>query len=69
MAVLMGEKEFTTQEVANRLRIHRLTVIRRIEAGLLRARKEGNEWRIRESDLEDYIQRTYPPPKKEDEGQ
>ncbi len=63
--IAMGVKELTTQEVANRLRVHRLTVIRRIEAGLIRARKEGNEWRIREDDLEDYIQRTYP--KKEED--
>jgi excisionase family DNA binding protein len=64
-AVLMEQQEYTTDEVAARLRVHRMTVIRRIEAGLLPARKEGREWRIRVSDLEAYIQSTYP--KKEED--
>ncbi len=61
MSAVFMEQEFTTEEVAARLRVHRLTVIRRIEAGLLPARKEGREWRIKASDLEAYIQSTYPP--------
>jgi excisionase family DNA binding protein len=60
MSAVLMEQEYTTEEVAARLRIHRLTVIRRIEAGVLPARKEGREWRIRASDLEAYIQSTYP---------
>jgi len=68
MSATMTEKQYTTQEVAEILRVHRLSVIRRIEKGKLRARKEGNEWRIRESDLEAYIQSTYDePPAKEEE--
>ena len=61
MSAVQMEQEFTTEEVAARLRVHRLTVIKRIEAGLLPARKEGREWRIKASDLEAYIQSTYPP--------
>jgi excisionase family DNA binding protein len=60
MHPMTQERELTTQEVAERLRISWLSVIRRIQAGKLRARKEGNEWRIKESDLEAYIKSTYP---------
>lgn len=60
MSAVFMEQEYTTEEVAARLRIHRLTVIRRIEAGLIPARKEGREWRILSSDLEAYIRSTYP---------
>ena len=60
MSAVFMEKEYTTEEVAARLRVHRLTVIHRIEAGVLPARKEGREWRIKASDLEAYIQSTYP---------
>ena len=69
MSATMTEKEYTTQEVAEILRVHRLSVIRRIEKGKLRARKEGSIWRISESDLEAYIQSTYiEPPAKEEES-
>jgi excisionase family DNA binding protein len=60
MSAVRMEQEYTTEEVAARLRVHRLTVIRRIEAGVIPARKEGREWRIKASDLEAYIQSTYP---------
>lgn len=59
-AVIMEQEEYTTEEVAARLRVHRLTVIRRIEAGVIPARKEGREWRINKADLEAYIRSTYP---------
>jgi putative molybdopterin biosynthesis protein len=67
-AVIMSEQEqeYTTDEVAARLRIHRLTVIRRIEAGMIPARKEGREWRINKADLEEYIRQSYPKPKEEE---
>jgi len=69
MSATMTEKQYTTQEVAEILRVHRLSVIRRIEKGKLRARKEGKDWRISASDLEAYIQSTYNdmPPAKEEE--
>jgi excisionase family DNA binding protein len=60
MQTLIMAEEYTTQEVADMLRIHRLSVIRRIESGKLRARKEGSEWRIRKSDLDAYIKSTFP---------
>jgi excisionase family DNA binding protein len=54
------EKELTLAEVAERLRISYQTARRRIlQERLIRARKEGWEWRVKERDLEDYIRRTY----------
>ena len=60
MSAIFMEQEYTTHEVARRLRINRLTVIRKIEAGEIRARKQGREWRIAKEDLEAYIRSTYP---------
>jgi excisionase family DNA binding protein len=59
MGTMTQEHELTAQEVADRLGVNWLTVIRRIQSGKLRARKEGKEWRIRESDLEAYINSTF----------
>ncbi len=59
MSAVFMEQEYTTEEVAARLRIHRLTVIRKIEAGEIRARKQGREWRISQEDLAAYIRSTY----------
>jgi len=59
MQTLIMSEEYTTQEVAEILRIHRLSVIRRIESGKLRARKEGSEWRISKKDLDAYIKSTF----------
>lgn len=67
MSAIFMEQEYTTDEVAQRLRIHRLTVIRKIEAGEMRARKQGREWRISQADLEAYIRSTYP--QKEETGE
>ena len=61
------DKELTLGEVAKRLRLSRMTVLRRIRAGKIRARREGDLWRIRESDLEAYIQSTYLEPEEPEE--
>jgi excisionase family DNA binding protein len=58
-AVSMQERYLTIEEVAARLRVSVMTVIRRIRTGELRARREGRLWRIAESDVEAYIKRTY----------
>jgi excisionase family DNA binding protein len=52
------QEEYTVQEVAKRLRLNRYTVIQRINARQLRARKEGKEYRIRKDWLEEYIRST-----------
>ncbi len=57
-AIYMEEQELTTDEVAKRLRVHRLSVLRYIRRGQLRARKQGQEYRIKISWLEEYIQST-----------
>ena len=61
------DKELTLGEVAKRLRLSRMTVLRRIRSGKIRARREGDLWRIRESDLEAYIESTYLEPEEPDE--
>lgn len=57
--IMVQEREFTLAEVAERLRISKQTARKRVEARLIRARKEGLEWRVKESDLEAYIESTY----------
>lgn len=63
MCAIYMEQELTTDDVAHRLRVSRLTVLRLIHRKELRARKQGQEYRIRQDWLEDYIKRTevYPP--------
>jgi len=56
------EKELTIAEVAKRLQVSYHTARNRIvKDKVIRARREGLEWRVKESDLEKYIQSTYPP--------
>ena len=52
------EQELTIAQVAGLLGISVQTVKRRIEAGRIKARKEGQEWRIKESELLRYIRST-----------
>jgi len=47
----------TVKEVAEILRVSQPTVLRVIDDGELRAIRVRNQWRIRRSDLEDYLQR------------
>lgn len=51
------EKLFTIEEVAEILRVHTRTVTRYIEAGKLKASKIG-VWRIKESDLNTFLEET-----------
>ena len=52
------EQELTIVQVAYRLNISVDGVKRRIKAGRIQARKEGNEWRIQVSELQRYIRST-----------
>ncbi len=45
----------TVNDVAERLRVHPITVRRHIKAGILRSVRVGRSVRIREADLEDYL--------------
>jgi excisionase family DNA binding protein len=55
------ERLLSLEDVANRLQVSDQSVRRWIKAGKLTAYKPGLEWRIRPSDLEDFLQaRSYP---------
>lgn len=54
-AVIMEDQELTLDEVARRLRVSYDTALRRVRSKKIRARKEGLVWRVRESDLQKYI--------------
>ena len=47
----------TVKEVAEILRVSQPTVLRMIDDGELRAIRVRTQWRIRRSDLDDYLQR------------
>jgi len=51
------EKLYTTEQVAQLLQIHPLTVLKYIKAGKLRAIKLGRVYRIRESELQKFLER------------
>jgi excisionase family DNA binding protein len=50
-----SEKLLSVAEAAERLNVHKLTVIRAIKAGKIPAAKVGRFWRIEPADLEAYI--------------
>jgi excisionase family DNA binding protein len=49
------EKLYTTEQVAQLLQIHPLTVLKYINSGKLRAIKLGRVYRIRESALQKFL--------------
>ena len=53
----MKDKLLTIREVANYLRVSERSVLRYIEAGRLKASKVG-WWRILQSDLDNFLQKT-----------
>lgn len=53
----MPSKVYTVEEVAQILRVSEATVRNLIERGDLPAFKVGNQWRVREKDLEAYMNR------------
>jgi len=53
------EQELTISQAAGILNISVQTVKRRIAAGRIQARKEGQEWRISASELQRYIRSTH----------
>lgn len=52
----MDEKLLLPEEVAERLRVSRITVMRLLREGKLRGIKTQKLWRVREEDLEAFIQ-------------
>ena len=51
-----NKKLMSVAEAAERLNVHKMTVIRAIKAGKLPAAKVGRFWRIEPADLEAYIE-------------
>ena len=56
MAVPAGERLLTVREVAVALRVSTMTVYRLIRGGELRALRVGHSYRIRESDVDAYLE-------------
>ena len=55
----LHEQVLTFKEVAKYLKVNERTIYRMAEAGRLPAFKIGNSWRVRESDLNAWIQEQY----------
>ncbi len=53
---LMDDSFFTVNEVAELLRVSKLTVWRYINAGSLPAYKIGRDWRIKKSEFDAFIE-------------
>jgi excisionase family DNA binding protein len=53
----VDETYYTLQEIADRLKVHYRTVYRWVHAGKLQAYKFGQDWRVKESDLKEFIER------------
>ena len=60
VAQSMSDSRFlTVQEVADLMRVSSMTVYRLIKSGELRAVRVGRSFRVRESDVDDYLQAHY----------
>jgi excisionase family DNA binding protein len=54
-----GPRFLTASEAAERMRVSKMTVYRLIRAGKIRAVQIGKAYRVRESDLEEYLNSSY----------
>lgn len=52
----MDEKFFTTEQVANILQVHPFTILKFIKQGRLKGIKLGRVYRIKESDMKDFLE-------------
>lgn len=55
----MQEQVFTIQEVAEKLRVHHITIRRMIDKGEIAAFKMGYHWRIKASEVERLTQKKH----------
>lgn len=53
--IAIDDRWLTIDEIADTLRVHRRTVWGWIRSGQLHAYKAGKAWRVRESDLEQFL--------------
>ena len=54
-----GPRFLTASEAAERMRVSKMTVYRLIRSGKIRAVQIGKAYRVRESDLEEYLNSSY----------
>ncbi|MBI4235307.1 helix-turn-helix domain-containing protein [Candidatus Peregrinibacteria bacterium] len=52
----MEEKFFTTEQVANILQVHPFTILKFIKVGKLKGIKLGRVYRIKQSDVENFLE-------------
>ena len=64
--IMTEERIFTIEDVTKWLGFHRQTVKKWIDDGELVASQLGREYRIRESDLDDFMRRKQIKPKKKE---
>lgn len=57
MGETFGNKLLTVNEVANILRVSNMTVYRLVKSGQIPAIRVGKNYRIKESDVNDYLSR------------
>ncbi len=50
------EKYFTTEQVANILQVHPFTILKFIKSGKLKGIKLGRVYRIKESDVQEFLE-------------
>lgn len=56
----MSESRFlTVQEVADLMRVSSMTVYRLIKSGELRAARVGRSFRVRQEDIDEYLETSY----------
>ena len=51
------EKVYTVKEITEYLKLHKTTVFRMIKDGRLKAIKIGKEYRFKETDIQEFLQR------------
>lgn len=58
MNVMKNDVVFSTKEVAEKFKVTYLTVFRWIKSGKLKAFKVGKQYRVRQEDLEAFIEQS-----------
>jgi excisionase family DNA binding protein len=51
------EKHLTTEEIAEALRVHKVTIVRWIREGKLKAKKVGRRWLVNVNDYNEFVDR------------
>lgn len=51
----MEEKLWTPEEIANHLKVNKVTVLRWLRSGKLTGQRAGRQWRVKDSVLSDFL--------------